>query len=109
MEAINPVRVMLFWDSEIAREVHGPYFTGTIRKSWTLPMNRIILHVELDRNTTTLPEHITTVTQMVSDEPFVLYITANNDDDEIDGLDEDDVVSSQSKSDDDNDPEEGEF
>ncbi|KAI5677702.1 hypothetical protein M9H77_08652 [Catharanthus roseus] len=33
MEAINPVRVMLFWDSEIARDVYSPYFTGTIRKS----------------------------------------------------------------------------
>ncbi|KAI5664727.1 hypothetical protein M9H77_24050 [Catharanthus roseus] len=62
-----------------------------------------------DRNTTTLPEHITAVTQMVSDEPSMLYITINNDDDEVDGSDGDDVVSSQSESDDDNDPEEGEF
>ncbi|KAI5658693.1 hypothetical protein M9H77_27486 [Catharanthus roseus] len=62
-----------------------------------------------DRNTTTLQEHITTVTQMVSDEPSTLYSTVNNDDNEVDGLDGDDTISSQSKSDDDNDPEEGEF
>ncbi|KAI5661889.1 hypothetical protein M9H77_21212 [Catharanthus roseus] len=47
MESINPVRVQLFWDSEIARDAYGPYFTGTIRKSWTLPMNRIISHSDL--------------------------------------------------------------
>ncbi|KAI5648960.1 hypothetical protein M9H77_34965 [Catharanthus roseus] len=62
-----------------------------------------------DRNTTTLLEHITAVTWMVSDEPSMLYSTVNNNDDEIDGSDGDDVVSSQSESDDDNDPEEGEF
>ncbi|KAI5667813.1 hypothetical protein M9H77_17666 [Catharanthus roseus] len=120
MEAINPVRVMLFWDSEIARDAYGPYFTGTIRKSWTLPTNRIISHAKLpiqqqnipstnDRNTTILPEHITAVTRIVSDESSMLYSTINNDDDEVDGSAGDDVVSSQSESDDDNDPEEGEF
>ncbi|KAI5676098.1 hypothetical protein M9H77_07048 [Catharanthus roseus] len=62
-----------------------------------------------DRNTTTLPEHITAVTRIVSDEPSILYNTVNNDDDEVDGSDGDDVVSSQSESNDDNDPEEGEF
>ncbi|KAI5670614.1 hypothetical protein M9H77_10978 [Catharanthus roseus] len=120
MESINPVRVMLFWESEIARDAYGPYFTGTIRKSWTLPTNRIISHTELpiqqqnipstyDRNTTTLLEHITAVTQMVSDELSMLYSTLNNSDDEVDGSDGDHVVSSQSESDDDNVPEEGEF
>ncbi|KAI5666824.1 hypothetical protein M9H77_16677 [Catharanthus roseus] len=62
-----------------------------------------------DKNTTTLPEHITVVTQMVSDEPSMLYSTVNNDDDEVDSSDGGDAVSSQSESDDDNDPEEGEF
>ncbi|KAI5659216.1 hypothetical protein M9H77_28009 [Catharanthus roseus] len=174
---------MLFWDSEIARDAYGPYFTGVVRKSWTLPMTRMISHNELvrkilkyrdmdpnlsnvrmtkrvslyykvhrmfyfnlfsinndkemhypphhakkeihtlvdfehiqqqsipithDRNTT-LPEHIITVTQMVSDEPSMLYSTVNNDDDEVNGSDGNDAVSSQSKSDDENDPEEGEF
>ncbi|KAI5662428.1 hypothetical protein M9H77_21751 [Catharanthus roseus] len=188
MEAINHVRVMLFWDSEIARDAYGPYFTGTIRKSWILPTNRIISHAELvkkiskyrdmdpdlwnvrmtmrvpsyyevhrmfyfnlysmnndeemrylwtiqphlakegihilvefepiqqqnipstnDRNTTTLPEHITVVTQMVSDEPSMLYSTVNKDEDEVHGSDGDDVVSSQYESDDDNNREEREF
>ncbi|KAI5680757.1 hypothetical protein M9H77_01984 [Catharanthus roseus] len=62
-----------------------------------------------DRNITTLPEHITAVTRMVSDEPSMLYNTVNNDDVEVDRSDGDDAVSSQSESDDDNDPEEGEF
>ncbi|KAI5656790.1 hypothetical protein M9H77_25583 [Catharanthus roseus] len=47
MEAINPVRVQIFWDSEIARDAYSPYFTGTIRKSRTLPTNRIISHAKL--------------------------------------------------------------
>ncbi|KAI5659234.1 hypothetical protein M9H77_28027 [Catharanthus roseus] len=45
-----------------------------------------------DRNTTTLSEHITAVTQMVSDEPSMLYSTVNNDEDEVEGSDGDDVV-----------------
>ncbi|KAI5675690.1 hypothetical protein M9H77_06640 [Catharanthus roseus] len=68
--------------------------------------NILITH---DRNTTTLPEHITAVSQMVSDEPSMMYSAVNNDDDEVDGSDGDEAVSSQSKSDDDNDSEEGEF
>ncbi|KAI5663178.1 hypothetical protein M9H77_22501 [Catharanthus roseus] len=62
-----------------------------------------------DRNTTTLLEHITAVTHMVSNEPSMLYTTVNKDDDEVDRSNRDDVVSSQSESDDDNDPKEGEF
>ncbi|KAI5654735.1 hypothetical protein M9H77_31922 [Catharanthus roseus] len=122
---------MLFWDFEIAKDAYGPYFTGTIRKSWTLPTNRMILHDELIRKilkyrdmdpnlwnvrmTMRVPsyyevhQHIMAVTQMVSDEPSMLYSTVNNDDDEFDGSDGDDDVSSQSESDDDNDPKEGEF
>ncbi|KAI5667918.1 hypothetical protein M9H77_17771 [Catharanthus roseus] len=89
MEAINPVRVMLFcWDSEIARDAYGPYFTEIIRKSWTLPTNRMISHAKLGKK---------------------ILNTVNNDDDEVDRLDGDDTVSSQSESDDDNDSEEGEF
>ncbi|KAI5673327.1 hypothetical protein M9H77_13691 [Catharanthus roseus] len=56
-----------------------------------------------------MTEHITAVTQMVSDEPSMLYTTVNNDEDEVDELDGDDAVSSQSESDDDNGPEEGEL
>ncbi|KAI5671586.1 hypothetical protein M9H77_11950 [Catharanthus roseus] len=62
-----------------------------------------------DRSTTTLLEYITAVTQMVSDEPSMLYSTVNNDDDEVEGSDGDDAVSSQSESDNDNDLEEEEF
>ncbi|KAI5658312.1 hypothetical protein M9H77_27105 [Catharanthus roseus] len=68
--------------------------------------NILITH---DRNTTILPEHITAITQMVSDEPSMLYSTVNNDDDGVDGSDGDDAVSSQSELDNDNDLEEGEF
>ncbi|KAI5678787.1 hypothetical protein M9H77_09737 [Catharanthus roseus] len=128
MEAINPVRVMLFCDFEIARDAYGPYFTGTIQK--TLPTNQMISHNELDEEmrylwtipphlakegihilvefehiqqqnipithdrNTTLPEHITAVSQMVSNEPSMLYSTVNNDDDDVDGSDGDEVVSS---------------
>ncbi|KAI5649489.1 hypothetical protein M9H77_35494 [Catharanthus roseus] len=188
MEAIHPIRVMLFWDSEIVRDTYGPYFTGVVQKSWTLPTTRMISHNELvrkilkyrdmdpnlwivrmtmrtpsyykvhrmfyfnlynmnndeemnylwtipshhanegihilikfeqiqqhsfpithNRNTTNMTEHITTVTQMVSDEPSMLYTTINNDDDEVDELDGDDTFSSQSESDDDNDSKEGEL
>ncbi|KAI5650185.1 hypothetical protein M9H77_36190 [Catharanthus roseus] len=47
MEAINPIRVILFWDCEIARDAYGPHFTGVLRKSWTLPTNRMISHDQL--------------------------------------------------------------
>ncbi|KAI5678761.1 hypothetical protein M9H77_09711 [Catharanthus roseus] len=120
MESINPIRVQLFWDSKIARDAYGPYFTKTIRKSSTLPTNRIISHSDLpieqqnipithDMNTTSLPEHITAVTHMVSDEPSMLYSAINNDDDEVDRSDGDNAVSSQFESDDDNEPEAGDF
>ncbi|KAI5683640.1 hypothetical protein M9H77_04868 [Catharanthus roseus] len=174
MEVIHPVRVMIFWDSEIARDAYGPYFTGVVRKRWTFPETRMISHNELvrkilkyqdidsnlwivrmtmmmssyyevhqmcypwtipphhekkgihilvefeqiqqhsiliahDRNTTNTTEHITAVTQIVSDEPSMLYITVNNDDDEVDQSDRDNAISSHSESDDDNDPQEGEL
>ncbi|KAI5674182.1 hypothetical protein M9H77_14546 [Catharanthus roseus] len=119
MEAIHPVRVMLFWDSEIVRDTYGPYFTGVVQKSWTLPTTRMISHNELiqqhsipithDRNTTNMTEHITVVTQMISNKPSMLYTTINNDDNEVDESDGDDAVSSQSESDGDIDPKEGEL
>ncbi|KAI5664909.1 hypothetical protein M9H77_24232 [Catharanthus roseus] len=45
-----------------------------------------------DRNTITLPKHITVVTQMVYDEPSMLYSTVNNDGNEFDGSYEDDAL-----------------
>ncbi|KAI5652291.1 hypothetical protein M9H77_29478 [Catharanthus roseus] len=89
MEVIHLVRVMLFWDSEIARDAYGPYFTGVVRKSWTLPTTRMISHNEL----------------IVSNKSSILYTSFNNDDNEVDESDGDDAVSSQSELDDDNDPE----
>ncbi|KAI5667503.1 hypothetical protein M9H77_17356 [Catharanthus roseus] len=53
-----------------------------------------------------MTEHVTTITQMVSDEPSMLYPTVNDDDDEIDHSDEDYVISIQSESDNNNDGEE---
>ncbi|KAI5663652.1 hypothetical protein M9H77_22975 [Catharanthus roseus] len=175
MEAIHPVRVMLFWDSKIARDAYGPYFTGVVRKIWTLPTTQMISHNELvrkilkyrdmdpnlyivrmtmrvpsymnndeemrylwsipphhakegihilvefeqiqqhsilitqDMDTTNMNKHITTVTQMVSDELSMLYTTVNDDDDEVDESDGDDAVSSQFELDGANDPKEGEL
>ncbi|KAI5663329.1 hypothetical protein M9H77_22652 [Catharanthus roseus] len=78
-----------------------------MRYLWTIPPHHTKegIHILVEF------EHIKqqTVTQMVSDEPSMLYTIVNNDDNEVDGLDGDDAISSQSESDDDNDPEEGEF
>ncbi|KAI5676525.1 hypothetical protein M9H77_07475 [Catharanthus roseus] len=89
MDAIHSVRVLLFWVSEIARDAYGPYFTGVVPKSWTLPTNRMISHAELiqrrtvpithDRNTINMMEYVTTIRKMVSDEPSMLYSTINDD------------------------------
>ncbi|KAI5661434.1 hypothetical protein M9H77_20757 [Catharanthus roseus] len=46
-----------------------------------------------DINTTNMIEHITVVTQMVSNEPSMLYPTVNDDDDEVDQSNGDDAVS----------------
>ncbi|KAI5667148.1 hypothetical protein M9H77_17001 [Catharanthus roseus] len=46
-----------------------------------------------DINTTNMTEHITIVTQMVSNEPTMLYPTVNDDDDEVDQSDGDEAVS----------------
>ncbi|KAI5650480.1 hypothetical protein M9H77_36485 [Catharanthus roseus] len=35
MDATHPVRVVLFWDLEHARDAYGPYFTGAAKKTWT--------------------------------------------------------------------------
>ncbi|KAI5654388.1 hypothetical protein M9H77_31575 [Catharanthus roseus] len=47
IDATHPVRVVLFWDSEIARDAYGPYFTRLVKKSWTF--NRMVTHAELVR------------------------------------------------------------
>ncbi|KAI5680498.1 hypothetical protein M9H77_01725 [Catharanthus roseus] len=47
MDATHPIRVVLFWDSEIARDAYGFYFAGLVKKSWTF--NRMVTHAELVR------------------------------------------------------------
>ncbi|KAI5663542.1 hypothetical protein M9H77_22865 [Catharanthus roseus] len=47
------------------------------------PIEQQNIPITHDKNKTTLPEHITAVTQMVSDEPSMLYSAVNNDDDEL--------------------------
>ncbi|KAI5672610.1 hypothetical protein M9H77_12974 [Catharanthus roseus] len=97
METIHPVRVMLFWDSEIAKDAYGPYFTGVVRKSWTLPTNRMISHNKLVRNILKYRD--------MDPKRWIVRMTMR-----VPLLqNEDDVVSSQSESDDDNDPKEGEL
>ncbi|KAI5648697.1 hypothetical protein M9H77_34702 [Catharanthus roseus] len=73
------------------------------------PIEQQNIPITHDMNTTSLFEHITAVTQMISDEPSMWYSDVNNDDDEVDGSDGDEAISSQSESDDDNEPGEGEF
>ncbi|KAI5654242.1 hypothetical protein M9H77_31429 [Catharanthus roseus] len=57
------------------------------------PIEQQNIPITHDMNTTSLPEHITAVTQVVFDEPSMLYSAVNNDDDEVDGSDGDEVVS----------------
>ncbi|KAI5659644.1 hypothetical protein M9H77_28437 [Catharanthus roseus] len=73
------------------------------------PIEKQNIPITHDMNTSFLTEHITAVTQMVSDELSILYSAANNDDNEVDGSDGDEAVSNQSESDDDNEQEEGDF
>ncbi|KAI5673236.1 hypothetical protein M9H77_13600 [Catharanthus roseus] len=47
MDATHPVRVVLFWDSEIARDAYGLYFTGLVQKTWTF--YQMVSHAELIR------------------------------------------------------------
>ncbi|KAI5675319.1 hypothetical protein M9H77_06269 [Catharanthus roseus] len=72
-------------------------------------IQRQIVSITDDRNTINMMEHVTAITQMVSNELCMLYPTVNNDNDEIDHSDEDYVVSSQSKSDNNKDGEEEEL
>ncbi|KAI5665920.1 hypothetical protein M9H77_15773 [Catharanthus roseus] len=45
--ATHPVRVVLFWDSEHARDAYCPYFTRAAKKTWTF--TRMVTHNELVR------------------------------------------------------------
>ncbi|KAI5677023.1 hypothetical protein M9H77_07973 [Catharanthus roseus] len=114
MEAINPVRRYGTQSLECSNDNKGAFILRSasyeMRYLWTIqphiakkgihilvefePIKQQNIPSTNDRNTTTLPEHITVVTRMVSDEPSMLYSTVNNDDDEVDGSDGDDAVSS---------------
>ncbi|KAI5652629.1 hypothetical protein M9H77_29816 [Catharanthus roseus] len=94
---------------ECSNDDEGAFVLREMRYLWTIPadLSKEGIHILVefepieqqniptthDRNTTTLHEHIMVVTQMISDEPFMLYSTVNNDDDEVDGSDGDDAVS----------------
>ncbi|KAI5657780.1 hypothetical protein M9H77_26573 [Catharanthus roseus] len=60
-------------------------------------------------NTTNMTEYVTTITQMFSHEPSMLYTIVTDDDAESDYSDEDYVASSQYESNDNNDVEEEEL
>ncbi|KAI5673850.1 hypothetical protein M9H77_14214 [Catharanthus roseus] len=47
MEATHPVRVVLYWNSEYARDMYGPYFIGAAKKTWTF--TRMVTHDEIVR------------------------------------------------------------
>ncbi|KAI5650837.1 hypothetical protein M9H77_36842 [Catharanthus roseus] len=47
MDITHPVRVVLFCDSEHARDAFGPYFTGATKKTWTF--TQMVTHDQLVR------------------------------------------------------------
>ncbi|KAI5650463.1 hypothetical protein M9H77_36468 [Catharanthus roseus] len=67
-----------------------------------IPIQPQTVSITHEINTINMTEHVTTITQMVSDEPSTLYPTVDDDDDENDHSDEDYVISSESESDDNN-------
>ncbi|KAI5675326.1 hypothetical protein M9H77_06276 [Catharanthus roseus] len=58
-------------------------------------------NISTEKDYTNIPQHVTTITQIVFDELLILYLSVEEDDDDNDNTDEDYVVSSES--DDDND------
>ncbi|KAI5683324.1 hypothetical protein M9H77_04552 [Catharanthus roseus] len=48
MYATHPIRVVLFWDSEHARDAFSHYFTGATKKTWTFTL--MVTHDQLDPN-----------------------------------------------------------
>ncbi|KAI5668073.1 hypothetical protein M9H77_17926 [Catharanthus roseus] len=108
MDAIHPVKVLLFWDVVIAYGAYRPYFTRVVQKAWTLPTNRMISHVQQTNSTTHNPvqiinmtEYETAITHIVSNESSMLYTTVTDDDAKIGDSDKEYVASSQSESDND--------
>ncbi|KAI5683312.1 hypothetical protein M9H77_04540 [Catharanthus roseus] len=104
MDATHPVRVVLFWDSEHARYVFGPYFTGAAKKTWIFTrivthdelVRKIFKHREMDLNQwhhthvltqedrSNVHQHVPAITKMVSDELSMLYIDVEEDNEDHD-------------------------
>ncbi|KAI5680601.1 hypothetical protein M9H77_01828 [Catharanthus roseus] len=116
MDATHPIRVVLFWDLEHARDAYDPYFTGSAKKTIRYNIAKEGIHVLVEfeliqsqtyfelHNTSisNISEHVTAITQMVSDKPSMLYPSVDEDDDDNDYSDKDYTVSSESY--DDNNP-----
>ncbi|KAI5668972.1 hypothetical protein M9H77_18825 [Catharanthus roseus] len=111
------MRVLSFYE-----EHHIFYFTlysinndNKMCYLWTIvliefiPIQPHTISITHDTNTINMMEHVTTMTQMISDQPSMLYPTVDEDDDENDHSDEDYVVSTASESDNNNDAEEEEL
>ncbi|KAI5650976.1 hypothetical protein M9H77_36981 [Catharanthus roseus] len=49
MDATHPISVVLFWDSEHAKDVFSPYFTRAVKKTWTFTL--MVTHDQLVRKT----------------------------------------------------------
>ncbi|KAI5656827.1 hypothetical protein M9H77_25620 [Catharanthus roseus] len=120
MDATHPIIVVLFWDSEHERYVYDPYFTGTTKKKWTFTLmvahdqlvRKIFKHrgtdpnqwhafldvqhtqVSTQKDHTNVHQHVTTITQMISDEPSIFYPDVEEDDEDDDDADADYDVSS---------------
>ncbi|KAI5677315.1 hypothetical protein M9H77_08265 [Catharanthus roseus] len=138
MDTTLPVRVVLFWDSEHARDAYGPYFIGVAKKTWTFTqmvihdqlIRKILKHQGMDLNLwrvritmrifsdvqhthvstnkdhSNIRQHVTAITQIVSDKPSILYIDIEEDDEDDDNANEDyDVLSASDDNNDDNDEE----
>ncbi|KAI5656608.1 hypothetical protein M9H77_25401 [Catharanthus roseus] len=74
-----------------------------------IPIQRQTVSITHDTNTINMTKHVTTITQIISDEPSMLYLTVDDDDDENDHSNEDNVVSSEFESENINDAEEEEL
>ncbi|KAI5658852.1 hypothetical protein M9H77_27645 [Catharanthus roseus] len=102
MEAINPVRVMLFWDSKIASDTYGPYFTGVVRKKLDIA-NEPKYFIDIDPNLSNVRMTMRVPSYYEVHLPSITMTMRLIDRTEMMPF------SSQSESDDDNDLEEGEF
>ncbi|KAI5654306.1 hypothetical protein M9H77_31493 [Catharanthus roseus] len=136
MDTTHPIRVVLFWNLEHARDMYSPYFTEKAKKTWIFTrmvthdqlVRKILKHQGMDPNFwhvylwTVRPDiskdriHVLvefeliqsqTFSEMVSDKPSMLYPNVEEDDEEDDSAYEEYDVSSES--DNDNNPNDEEY